>query len=91
MQILSKLNNCIRNTTPVCNPRQNLRQNSVQDIIREKKFLLEKNFVQKYLSRISSVQSELSQTNRRLSSLRARSQRAKAKATSLQMGHVPIH
>ena len=48
-----QLNNCIRNTTAVCNPRQNLvrdkfspRQNSVLDKI-QNFFLLEKKFVGK--------------------------------------------
>ena len=42
-----KLNDCIRNTTVVCNPRQN----SVRDKIREKKFLSEKNSVKKKIVR----------------------------------------
>ena len=45
----AKLNDCIRSTTAVCNPRPNLRQNSVRDKfspkqnpVWEKYFLLEK-------------------------------------------------
>ena len=36
-----KLNDCIRNTTVVCNPRQN----SVRDKIREKNFFVRKRFL----------------------------------------------
>ena len=81
-----QLNDCIRNTTALCNPRQNsvrdkkfsLRQNPIQEKIQEKyfcqkKILLEKKMSEKKLSQtlsqISSVQSELSLTNRCLSSL----------------------
>ena len=44
---LIELNGCIRNTTAVCNPRQNLRQNSVRDkILPETKSSLRQNSVQ---------------------------------------------
>ena len=52
-----KLNDCIRDTTVVCNPRQNPRQNSVREKIVKKEKLSEKN-LSGTLSRISSAQSE---------------------------------
>ena len=56
------LNDCIRNTTAVCNPRQNPKQNSVRKQIREKNFLVRRKNLSWMLSQISSVQSELSHT-----------------------------
>ena len=76
-----KLNDCIQNTTCRCNQRQNLRQiqsetkssprqNSVPERICEKKFFVKKLIVGKKLSRtLSRISSEMSQTNRCLSSL----------------------
>ena len=79
IRVIIKLNDCIRNTIAVCNPRQNPRENPGRDKIQSEKksekkiFLSEKNCQKKnlswMLSRISSAQSELSRTNRCLSSL----------------------
>ena len=50
-----ELNDCIGNTTTVCILRQNLRQNSVQEKIREKDFLSEKKLsAKKFVSEVVS-------------------------------------
>ena len=72
----NKLNDCIRNTTAVCNPRQNPRQNSVRGKIQSKTkfslrkiFLLEKKLSENFFSDFQCAFFELFRTNQCLTSL----------------------